>query len=230
MKPLLSVTDLRIEAAGTRLVDGISFDLFPGEVFALVGESGSGKSLTSLAVMRLLADALQITGGDVRLGTDSLFALTETQMNGIRGRRIAMVFQEPQSSLNPVHTIGQQIGEVLKLHRGQAKRQDIVQLLSEVGIPDPGDRVDWYPHQLSGGQKQRVMIAMALACEPDVLIADEPTTALDVTIQKQILDLMNTLRKSRDLAILLITTILWLTYRNAWGIIVPQIAILLALL
>ncbi|TNC92385.1 MAG: ABC transporter ATP-binding protein, partial [Thalassolituus sp.] len=142
MKPLLSVTDLRIEAAGTRLVDGISFDLFPGEVFALVGESGSGKSLTSLAVMRLLADALQITGGDVRLGTDSLFALTETQMNGIRGRRIAMVFQEPQSSLNPVHTIGQQIGEVLKLHRGQAKRQDIVQLLSEVGIPDPGDRVD----------------------------------------------------------------------------------------
>ncbi len=205
MKPLLSVTDLRIEAAGTRLVDGISFDLFPGEVFALVGESGSGKSLTSLAVMRLLADALQITGGDVRLGTDSLFALTETQMNGIRGRRIAMVFQEPQSSLNPVHTIGQQIGEVLKLHRGQAKQQDIVQLLSEVGIPDPGDRVDWYPHQLSGGQKQRVMIAMALACEPDVLIADEPTTALDVTIQKQILDLMNTLRKSRELAILLIT-------------------------
>lgn len=203
--PLLDVQNLKIQAGNTPLVNGISFHIHAGEVFALVGESGSGKSLTSLAVMRLLSEGLSITGGDVRLGSDSLFALSETQMNSIRGRRIAMVFQEPQSSLNPVHTIGRQIGEVLTLHRGKAPKKDIIELLQEVGIPDPEQRIDWYPHQLSGGQKQRVMIAMALACEPDLLIADEPTTALDVTIQKQILDLMNELRKTRQLGILLIT-------------------------
>ena len=205
MKPLLHVENLQIKAGNTPLVDGISFSISAGEVFALVGESGSGKSLTSLAIMRLLADGLDITDGDVRLGNDSLFALTEVQMNAVRGRRIAMVFQEPQSSLNPVHTIGRQIGEVLALHRGKALREDIVALLEEVGIPDADARINWYPHQLSGGQKQRVMIAMALACEPELLIADEPTTALDVTIQKQILELLNELRRSRDLAVLLIT-------------------------
>jgi ABC-type microcin C transport system duplicated ATPase subunit YejF len=205
MSTLLKVDNLRIQAGSTHLVDGISFEISAGEVFSLVGESGSGKSLSSLAIMRLLDDALTITGGDIWLGNDSLFALTETQMNGIRGRRVAMVFQEPQSSLNPVHSIGDQIGEVLKLHRGKAANSDIVELLAEVGIPDPEERIAWYPHQLSGGQKQRVMIAMALACEPDLLIADEPTTALDVTIQKQILELMNELRRTRDLGILLIT-------------------------
>lgn len=205
MSTLLKVENLRIQAGNTRLVDDISFEINSGEVFALVGESGSGKSLSSLAIMRLLDDALTITGGNIHLGNESLFALTETQMNGIRGRRIAMVFQEPQSSLNPVHSIGEQIGEVLKLHRGKADNQAIIELLNEVGIPDPSERIAWYPHQLSGGQKQRVMIAMALACEPELLIADEPTTALDVTIQKQILELMNDLRRTRDLGILLIT-------------------------
>lgn len=205
MIPLLQVKDLTISAGQRTLVDGISFEINAGEVFALVGESGSGKSLTSLAVIRLLAEGLNITGGDIRLGKDSLFALSETQMNAIRGRRVAMVFQEPQSSLNPVQTIGQQIGEVLTLHRGKASSADIIALLKEVGIPQPEERIAWYPHQLSGGQKQRVMIAMALACEPELLIADEPTTALDVTIQKQILELLNELRQSRDLAVLLIT-------------------------
>ncbi|TPD55834.1 MAG: ABC transporter ATP-binding protein, partial [Thalassolituus maritimus] len=205
MKPLLQVNNLVIGAGGSCLVDDVSFEINAGEVFALVGESGSGKSLTSLAIMRLLGEGLSIRGGDVQLGTDSLFALSETQMNAVRGRRVAMVFQEPQSSLNPVQTIGKQIGEVLTLHRGNAPDSAIIELLNEVGIPNPEERLNWYPHQLSGGQKQRVMIAMALACEPELLIADEPTTALDVTIQKQILELLNELRRSRELAVLLIT-------------------------
>ncbi|MEC8443363.1 MAG: dipeptide ABC transporter ATP-binding protein [Pseudomonadota bacterium] len=205
MTPLLRVNNLAIRAGQTTLVNGISFDIHRGEIFALVGESGSGKSLTSLAIMRLLADGLQISGGEVWLDQDNLFALSEMQMNGIRGRRVAMIFQEPQSSLNPVQTVGRQIAEVLTLHRGQAPRADVVVLLDEVGIPDPEQRIDWYPHQLSGGQKQRVMIAMALACEPDLLIADEPTTALDVTIQKQILELLAQLKAERDLGVLLIT-------------------------
>lgn len=205
MKPLLQVNNLVVSAGDSRLVDDVSFEIYAGEVFALVGESGSGKSLTSLAIMRLLGEGLSIRGGDVKLGSDSLFALSETQMNAVRGRRVAMVFQEPQSSLNPVQTIGKQIAEVLVLHRGSAPDAAIIELLDEVGIPNPEERLNWYPHQLSGGQKQRVMIAMALACEPELLIADEPTTALDVTIQKQILELLNELRRSRELAVLLIT-------------------------
>ena len=205
MKPLLQVNNLVVSAGNSRLVDDVSFEIYAGEVFALVGESGSGKSLTSLAIMRLLGEGLSIRGGDVKLGSDSLFALSETQMNAVRGRRVAMVFQEPQSSLNPVQTIGKQIAEVLALHRGSAPDAAIIELLDEVGIPNPEERLNWYPHQLSGGQKQRVMIAMALACEPELLIADEPTTALDVTIQKQILELLNELRRSRELAVLLIT-------------------------
>ena len=208
MSRLLQVQNLSVSVGQQCLVDDVSFHIDAGEVFALVGESGSGKSVTSLAIMRLLSDGLNIVDGDVELAGQSLFALTEAQMNGVRGRRIAMVFQEPQSSLNPVHTIGRQIGEVLMLHRkrsGAALKQDVVALLEEVGIPDAEQRAAWYPHQLSGGQKQRVMIAMALACEPDLLIADEPTTALDVTIQKQILNLLNELRKKRQLGILLIT-------------------------
>jgi len=208
MSTLLQVQNLSVSVGQQCLVDGVSFHIDAGEVFALVGESGSGKSVTSLAIMRLLSDGLHIASGDVHLVGQSLFTLTEAQMNGVRGRRIAMVFQEPQSSLNPVHTIGRQIGEVLTLHRkrsGTELKQDVIALLEEVGIPDAEQRASWYPHQLSGGQKQRVMIAMALACEPELLIADEPTTALDVTIQKQILNLLNELRKKRQLGILLIT-------------------------
>ena len=214
-QPLLSVRELSVDLLGkagktadTRLVNQISFDIHAGEVLALVGESGSGKSLTALAIMRLLPDVLAISGGDVTLSGTDIFALTEARMNTVRGRKVAMVFQEPQSALNAVQTVGQQIGEVLNLHKklsAAALKQQIISLLTEVGIPDPQQRLDWYPHQLSGGQKQRVMIAMALACEPDLLIADEPTTALDVTIQKQILELLNELRHRRQLGILLIT-------------------------
>ncbi len=214
---LLEVSNLTIELPASRgpfaspahtLVNGISFAIEPGEILALVGESGSGKSLTALSILRLLPDALTITAGSVQLQGEELFALTERQMNRVRGFRAAMIFQEPQVALNPVQTLEQQIGEVLTLHKGQtgqARRDAVVGLLQEVGIPDPQQRLSWYPHQLSGGQKQRVMIAMALACEPDLLIADEPTTALDVTIQKQILELLNQLRKQRQLGVLLIT-------------------------
>ncbi len=212
---LLTVENLSVQLLPGRhdnqsrtLVDNISFTLDAGEILALVGESGSGKSLTSLALMRLLPEVLAISSGAVSLGGDKLFALTESDMNRVRGKRMAMVFQEPQSSLNPVQTVGQQIAEVLSLHHSlsaQQTQQRVVDLLQEVGIPDPQQRAAWYPHQLSGGQKQRVMIAMALACEPELLIADEPTTALDVTIQKQILTLLNELRHKRQLAVLLIT-------------------------
>ena len=213
--PLLQVRGLSIDVLPGKhsqesrpLVRDVSLSLRAGEILALVGESGSGKSITSLALMRLLPDALSIRSGSVQLGDTDVFALTESQMNDVRGRKIAMVFQEPQSSLNPVQTIGRQIGEVLEWHRGMSGtelRAQVTALLQEVGIPDPQERIDWYPHQLSGGQKQRVMIAMALACEPQLLIADEPTTALDVTIQKQILKLLDDIRHRRQLAILLIT-------------------------
>ena len=207
---ILSVNNLVVvlKDQSQTLIDGISLQLYEGQILALVGESGSGKSLTALAIMRLLPDALAIKSGNVALAGDSLFSLTEAQMNRVRGQRIAMIFQEPQTSLNPVKTIGQQISEAIKLHQpaGSAEiRHRLLSLLEEVGIPDPQQRVDWYPHQLSGGQKQRVMIAMALACEPDLLIADEPTTALDVTIQKQVLELIKSLQQKRRLAVLLIT-------------------------
>lgn len=190
------------------LVNDISFSIDAGQILALVGESGSGKSLTALALLRLLPDALRMVSGRVVLDGQDLLRLTEAEMNHIRGRRVAMIFQEPQTALNPVQTLQQQIGEVLRLHRGlsgAALRQEVIRLLDEVGIPDPQQRLDWYPHQLSGGQKQRVMIAMALACDPALLIADEPTTALDVTIQKQILDLLRVLCRKHGLAVLLIT-------------------------
>lgn len=210
MSAVLSVRNLDIDLRKDRssLVSGVSFDIQQGEVFALVGESGSGKSLTALSIMRLLPEALEISGGRVELQEQDLFTLAELEMNSVRGKKIAMIFQEPQTSLNPVHTVGKQLYEVLSLHRGLTQNQArplIIELLIEVGIPDPEQRLNWYPHQLSGGQKQRVMIAMALACEPDLLIADEPTTALDVTIQKQVLNLLKALCKKRQLAVLLIT-------------------------
>ena len=206
---LLNIKQLSINVGNQRLVDRVSLKLAAGQVLALVGESGSGKSLTSLAVMRLLDDALAITEGEILLNGVNLLPLTESEMTQIRGRQIAMIFQEPQTSLNAVKTIGAQIGEVIALHQPKVKlkqrQQKVIALLDEVGIPDPEQRYAWYPHQLSGGQKQRVMIAMALACEPQLLIADEPTTALDVTIQKQILDLLKAICQRRQLGILFIT-------------------------
>ena len=206
----MRVSDLTVVLAesGEAIVKGISFELRAGQIFALVGESGSGKSVTSLAVMRLLPDALKISAGSVDVEGDDLFGLSEARMQEIRGRKVAMIFQNAMSALNPVQTVGAQVAETLKLHtplRGATLRQRVVQLFTEVGIPDPKQRFSFFPHQLSGGQQQRVMIAMALACEPDVLIADEPTTALDVTIQLQVLNLMRELTRSRQLAVLLIT-------------------------
>ena len=192
----------------TKILNKVGFALNKGEVFALVGESGSGKSMTALSIMRLLPDALKITHGKVELGTQNLFQLTEQEMGDIRGQKIAMIFQDALTSLNPVRKVGEQIAETLRIHTdltGADIRHRTIELFREVGIPDPEDRVSWYPHQMSGGQQQRVMIAMALACEPDILLADEPTTALDVTIQKQILELVKKLTVSHQLAVLLIT-------------------------
>ncbi|WP_422135452.1 ABC transporter ATP-binding protein [Endozoicomonas sp. ALD040] len=210
-EPALQVSNLNVvlrHEPDTRILKGVSFQLNKGEVFALVGESGSGKSVTSLSIMRLLPDALKITQGIIRQDDTNLFALTEQEMGSVRGKKIAMIFQDALTSLNPVQKVGDQIAETLKIHTnltGDEIRKRTVQLFEEVGLPDPDKRVDWYPHQMSGGQQQRVMIAMALACEPDILLADEPTTALDVTIQKQILELVKALTISRDLAVLLIT-------------------------
>jgi len=191
-----------------RAVDGLSFSIERGETFALLGESGSGKSMTALSITRLLPDAGRIVSGAVRLEGEELLELPEAAMRRVRGRRIGMIFQEPGSSLNPVMTVGAQIAEVLERHtalRGSEVNVRVVELLNEVGIPDPAGHVHEYPFQLSGGMKQRVMIAIALACEPSLLIADEPTTALDVTIQAQVLELLRSLQKRIGMSILLIT-------------------------
>ncbi|MDG2325989.1 MAG: ABC transporter ATP-binding protein, partial [Halioglobus sp.] len=206
----MRINDLRVALAetGVEILKGVSLELQEGKIFALVGESGSGKSVTSMAAMRLLPDALEITSGAVSVGDQDLFELSESNMQTVRGRRVAMIFQNAMTALNPVQTVGQQVAETLRLHtdlRGSALRNRVVQLFNEVGIPDSEQRFDFYPHELSGGQQQRVMIAMALACEPEVLIADEPTTALDVTIQEQVLKLIRELTESRKLAVLLIT-------------------------
>ncbi len=210
--PILSVKDLTLtveERNGTKeLLKSISFAIRPGEVFALVGESGSGKSLTALAIMRLLPDAISIASGDILLKQKSLFSIPELHMQKVRGKSIAMIFQEPMTALNPVMTTGEQVAEVIRLHLGlqdNAVKDKVVSLFREVGLKNAEQRYDWYPHQLSGGQKQRVMIAMALACEPDLLIADEPSTALDVTIQAQVLALLKQIRDQRGLSILFIT-------------------------
>lgn len=191
-----------------RAVDGIDFKINQGETFVLLGESGCGKSITALSIMRLLPPAARIKSGSILLEGMNLFDLPESDMRNIRGGKIAMIFQEPQSSLNPVLTAGQQIGETLYRHKrlqGKLQRDRTIELLHEVGIPEPERRIDDYPHQFSGGMKQRIMIAMALAGEPALLIADEPTTALDVTIQAQILQLMKNLQNATGMAILFIT-------------------------
>ncbi len=206
--PVLDIENLTVSVAGKTLLDNVGFTIGRAETFALVGESGSGKSLTSLSIMRLLPEALSVEDGDVKLYGTSLFEIPEYEMQHIRGSRIAMIFQEPMSALNPVMTVGAQVEEVVRLHlklsKAEAKAR-VLSLFEEVAIPDPEIRYRWYPHQLSGGQKQRVMIAMALACEPDLLIADEPTTALDVTIQAQVLQLLKHIQKERGFSILFIT-------------------------
>ncbi len=209
--PLLQIDSLQTTFATgdgmVRAVDGISLTIQRGQTFALVGESGCGKSMTALSTMRLLPEpASRITGGAIHLNGDDLLQLPEVAMREVRGKRIAMIFQEPMTSLNPVLTIGQQISESLRQHAdAQARQARVLELLEAVGIPDAAQRYHEYPHQLSGGMKQRIMIAIALAGEPDLLIADEPTTALDVTIQAQVLDLMRQLQKNTGMAILLIT-------------------------
>jgi peptide/nickel transport system ATP-binding protein/oligopeptide transport system ATP-binding protein len=191
-----------------RAVDGVSFYVDEGELLGLVGESGCGKSITALSVMRLIGAPGRIVSGEIWFGGENLLAASDARMREIRGDDIAMIFQDPMTSLNPVYTVGEQIAEALRLHRKLNRRQAreaAVEAMREVAIPDPGRRADDYPHQLSGGMRQRVMIAMALACDPRLLIADEPTTALDVTIQAQILELIDELRRTRNLAVLLIT-------------------------
>jgi oligopeptide/dipeptide ABC transporter ATP-binding protein len=212
MPHLLEVNDLRTHfqtrAGLVRAVDGVSFYLDRGELLGLVGESGCGKSMTALSVMRLVASPGKIVGGQVLFEGTDLLRLSDTDMRKMRGDDIAMIFQDPMTSLNPVYTVGEQIAEALRLHRKMSRkeaRQATIEAMREVAIPDPARRINDYPHQLSGGMRQRVMIAMALACNPKLLIADEPTTALDVTIQAQILELLDDLRKQRDLAVLLIT-------------------------
>jgi len=213
-QPLLTVKDLRThfytDAGIARAVDGITFDIKKGECVALVGESGCGKSVTSLTLMRLLAmPPARIPSGEIIFNGQNLLALTEKQMCGVRGSQIAMIFQEPQSALNPVFTVGDQVAEAYATHHPNAKAAEAweraIDCMRLVGIPDPERRSLDYPHQLSGGMKQRICIAMALICDPELIIADEPTTALDVTIQAQILELLRNLQKERNLSMLLIT-------------------------
>ncbi len=211
-RPLLEIQGLRTtfhtRAGLVRAVDGIDFRVDRGEIMGLVGESGCGKSVTSLSIMRLVPPPGRIEAGKILFDGRDLLTLSAGEMRHIRGEAIAMIFQQPQSSLNPVWTVGRQIEEVLEIHRamkGKVARARALELLKMVGIPDATRRLDSYPHEMSGGMAQRVMIAMALACEPDLLIADEPTTALDVTIQAQILDLMRKLRDELGTAIVLIT-------------------------
>ena len=209
--PLIEVDNLRVRLNTSRgpadAVRGVSFSLARGETLGLIGESGCGKSVTAMALMGLLPESAVISGS-VRLDGQELVGLAESGYCQLRGNRVSMIFQEPMTALNPMHTVGRQVAEPLRRHRGfsaaQARREAIA-LLDRVGLPDAGKRVDAYPHQFSGGQRQRITIAMALACEPDLLIADEPTTALDVTIQGQILDLIADLVAERGMSMILIS-------------------------
>jgi oligopeptide/dipeptide ABC transporter ATP-binding protein len=227
--PLLEVRDLRVSFAlgdggSAAAVDGVGFTLDAGETMALVGESGCGKSVTALAIMRLLpAGVGHIVGGSIRFRGRELTTLGEEEMRAVRGRHVGMVFQEPMTSLNPVHPVGAQIAEVVRCHEGlsgQAATAHAVDMLALVGIPDPRRRAAAYPHELSGGMRQRVMIAIALACRPSLLIADEPTTALDVTIQAQILDLLEDLQSRLGMGIVFITHDLGIVAQTARRVVV----------
>jgi peptide/nickel transport system ATP-binding protein len=210
---LLSVDDLKVYFRGedslARAVDGISYEIRQEETVCLVGESGCGKTVSALSILGLIPQPPgEIAGGSIVFNGKELLGLDDEDMQKIRGNQIAMVFQEPLTSLNPVFTIGDQIGEAIKIHQNiddTEVHERCIQLLSDVGIQSPEDRINTYPHQLSGGQRQRVMIAMALACDPDLVIADEPTTALDVTVQAQILKLLRSIQKKRSMSILYIT-------------------------
>ena len=227
-EPILEVTDLRTwfftRDGVVRAVDGVSFHVLPGETLAIVGESGCGKSVTALSVLRLIPSPPgRIVSGMIRFAGRDLLALSEARMRAIRGNEISMIFQEPMTSLNPVLTIGRQIAETLTLHQGlghAAALDRAVDMLRLVHIPEARRRIGEYPHQLSGGMRQRAMIAMALACNPRLLIADEPTTALDVTIQAQILDLMRELKQKIDAAIVLITHDLGIVAEMAQRVVV----------
>jgi oligopeptide/dipeptide ABC transporter ATP-binding protein len=211
--PLLDVRDLktvfRVEEGIVHAVDGVSFSLEPGETLGIVGESGCGKSVTAMSILRLIPDPPgHIAGGQMLWKGHDILAIPEDEMPDFRGNEVAMIFQDPMTSLNPVFTVEKQLGEVLekRFHlRGAAARDRAIEMLDTVGIADPAERIGSYPHELSGGMKQRIMIAMALMCEPDLLIADEPTTALDVTVQAQILHLMKELQRRTGTAIILIT-------------------------
>ncbi|MGU5664331.1 ABC transporter ATP-binding protein [Aeromonas sanarellii] len=212
--PILEVRDLEVEFAvddgKIKVLDGVSFSVAPGRTLGIVGESGCGKSVTSLAIMGLLPRPHgQVVAGSIRFQGEELLTLAPDQMYRVRGNRISMIFQEPMTALNPVQTVGDQLMEVFHLHRPDysktQRREAAIAMLQKVGIPEPVQRFSAYPHNLSGGMRQRVMIAMALACEPDLLICDEPTTALDVTIQAQILDLMKALQAQTGMAIIFIT-------------------------
>jgi len=211
-KTLIEITDLKTyfytEDGVVPAIDGVSFKINKGETLAIVGESGSGKSVTSLSIMRLVQPPGKIINGDIVFNGENLLDKSDAEMRAIRGNKISMIFQEPMTSLNPVYRVGDQISESLILHQGMSKKEAMeqaVKLLKLVGIPEAERRVQQYPHELSGGMRQRVMIAMALACKPELLIADEPTTALDVTIQSQILELMKELKEKTNTSILLIT-------------------------
>jgi oligopeptide/dipeptide ABC transporter ATP-binding protein len=211
-------------AGVVRAVDGVSYGVHSGETLGVVGESGCGKSVTALSILRLVANPPgRIVGGAIRFAGANLLDLSESAMEGIRGNDISMIFQEPMTSLNPLLTVGRQIGEAIALHRGLSRRDagdQAVEMLRRVHIPEPERRVHAYPHQLSGGMRQRVMIAMAVSCDPKVLIADEPTTALDVTIQAQILDLMRELQDRLGTAIILITHDMGVVAENADRVVV----------
>ena len=210
--PLLSVKNLTVvfktRFGEVPVIDDVSFSIAPGEILGIVGESGCGKTMTSLAIMRLMPEQGIVTSGSIRLSGEDLVLASEARMRDLRGNEISMVFQEPMTSLNPVFSVGEQIAEVLTAHQGLSKseaREQAVELLESVKIPLPSRRVNDYPHQLSGGMRQRVMIAIALACKPKVLIADEPTTALDVTVQAHIFELLHDLRDQTGTSIILIT-------------------------
>jgi oligopeptide transport system ATP-binding protein len=213
MEPLLDVKGLKTQFftqdGVVRAVDDVSFDIMPGETLGIVGESGCGKSITAMSIMRLIPTPPgKIVQGEILFKGEDIITMSDEEVRHIRGNEIAMIFQDPMTSLNPVLSINRQLGETLELHMGMNKsqaRRRAIELLEMVGIPEAEDRVNQYPHQFSGGMRQRVMIAMALSCNPSLLIADEPTTALDVTIQAQILDLMKTLQAEHDTAVMLIT-------------------------
>jgi oligopeptide/dipeptide ABC transporter ATP-binding protein len=226
--PVLEIDNLQThfftEAGVVRAVDGVSYSVRAGETLGVVGESGCGKSVTALSILRLVANPPgRIVGGAIRFDGKNLLDLTEPEMEDIRGNHISMIFQEPMTSLNPLYTIGRQISEAIALHQGLSRRaamEKATEMLRRVAMPEPERRVHAYPHQLSGGMRQRVMIAMALSCNPRVLIADEPTTALDVTIQAQILDLMRQLQDTLGTAVVLITHDMGVVAENADRVVV----------